>query len=409
MTDGPIVIVGGGQAGGQAAATLRDEGYGGPLAIVAAEVHPPYERPPLSKELLLGTKDASFCYLRGEAFWREQRIDVHAGRRAVRLDRAAHRLELDDGAALPYAKLLLGTGSRVRRLAVPGQDLPGVLYLRTLDDALDIARRLDVGAKVAVVGGGYIGLEVAASARMRGAEVTVLEAASELMSRAVAPEVAQILRRCHERQGVQIRTGALVTRFEGDGRLEAVITSAGERVPATVAVVGVGVVPETSLAAEAGLAIEDGVVVDACGRTSDPDVFAAGDVTNRPLAGTRQRVRLESWQNAQNQAIAAARAMCGRHAPDLSVPWFSSHQFGLDIQMLGVPERGSVVVFRGDVDAPACTAFYVKGSKLVAVNAINSPREVRPTRKLMERNVEVSATVLADARVELASLLARSA
>ncbi|MFQ5958789.1 MAG: NAD(P)/FAD-dependent oxidoreductase, partial [Alphaproteobacteria bacterium] len=304
-----FVVVGAGQAGGRAVEAMHAEGFAGRIVLVGEEAYLPYERPPLSKQLLIGDDGPERAFLHDEGYYRERGTDLRLGIRAIAIDRQARRIRLADGEALAYDKLLIATGSRVRRLAVPGCDLAGVHYLRDIDDSLAIRARLSADARVVVVGGGYIGLEVAAAARTRGCRVTVLEMQDALMSRVVAPEIGRFFARVHRERGVDIRTGVTVGGFEGRHRLERVVGADGEAFPADLAVVGVGVVPNTDLAADAGLAIDDGIVVDEFGRTSDPDIFAAGDVTNHPSPLLGRRLRLESWQNAQNQAIAVARVM----------------------------------------------------------------------------------------------------
>ncbi|MGF1465481.1 MAG: NAD(P)/FAD-dependent oxidoreductase [Sandaracinaceae bacterium] len=398
-----IVVVGGGQAGGQAVATLRREGFDGPLHLVAAEDHLPYERPPLSKEVLKGDKPPESCVIKSEEFYRKREVELHLGVAVTQID--GHRVALADGTGLPFDRLLLATGSELIRLDLPGADLPGVHYLRTWEDAVGIREELGEGSRLVVVGGGYIGLEVAAAGILGGAQVVVLEGSDEVMSRVVARPVGAMLRRFHAGRGVDVRTSTWVTAFEGDERVRAVRTRSGDRVEADVVVIGVGVRPSIALAERAGLTVADGIVVDAFGRTQDPAIFAAGDNAVAPCPSAGRAVRLESWQNAQFQAMAAARAMVGRtDKPHDMIPWFWSDQYELSIQMLGAPARWDELVVRGEPEVPRATVFYLEDDRVVAVNSLGTPKDIRPAKRLMEARTVVDRAALADAQVPLASL-----
>lgn len=398
------VIVGAGQAGGWAAVTLRKEGFAGPIVLVGEEPYPPYERPPLSKGLLIGDEGPEKAYLKPAAHYRDIGVELRLGVRVTSIDLGARRVALAGGASLGYDRILLATGSKVRRLKVPGAELPGVFYLRTIDDMLALRRRLAAGARLAVVGGGYIGLEVAAAARKRDCPVVVLEMQTTLMARAVAPEVGRFYEDVHRGHGVDVRLGVTVEALEGVDRVERVRLAGGEAVPCDAALIGVGIVPDAALAAAAGLAVDDGIVVDEFGRTSDARVYAAGDVTNQPNAALGRRLRLESWQNAQNQAIAAAKAMCGKGEPYGEVPWFWSDQYDLNLQMVGMPLAWDALVFRGEPGALPFTVFYISGERVVAANAVNNPRDVRFARKLIAERTPVDRAKLADPGVPLKQL-----
>ncbi len=400
-----FVVIGAGQAGGRAVEAMRAEGFAGHIVLIGDEAYRPYERPPLSKQLLIGDDGPERVFLRSEAYYREHGTELRLGSAAVAIDRGARRIRLAGGDTLAYDKLLIVTGAWARRLAVPGSDLPGVHYLRNIDDSLAIRARLAVDARVVIVGGGYIGLEVAAAARTRGCRVTVLEMRDALMSRVVAPEIGGYFAAIHRRRGVDIRTGVTVERFEGRGRLERVVGVDGETFPADLAVVGVGAAPNTDLAVDAGLAVGDGIVVDEYGRTSDADIFAAGDVANHPSPLLGRRLRLESWQNAQNQAIAVARVMCGKFEPYAELPWFWSDQYDLNLQMVGLPERWDRLVWRGEPAERKFSVFYLEDGAVVAANAVNSPRDLRPARKFIESRQAVDAQALADPDVPLKALL----
>ena len=405
MASGPAyVILGAGQAGGWAAQTLRTEGFDGRITLVGDEAWPPYERPPLSKRLLTGDEGPKTAFLRDESFYREHDIELRLGCRALALERDGKRVTLDDGDTLPYDRLLLATGAKVRRLALPGADLEGIHYLRTIDDALALRAGLASGAALAIVGAGYIGLEVAAAARKRGCPVTVIEMQDRPLSRVVAPEVSRFLAGVHREQGVTILVGTGVAAFEGTGRVERIVCTDGSTHDADLVVIGVGIAPEQKLAVESGLDADDGVLVDQYGRTSDQAIYAAGDVANRPAPATGRRLRLESWQNAQNQAVAAARAMLGKGEPYDEIPWFWSDQYDLNLQIVGAPAAWDRVVLRGDPGERRFVAFYLLDGAVVCANAVNSPRELRLARRLIEQGKPVSAEALADPDIPLKSL-----
>ena len=404
MTDTPrFVVIGAGHAGGRAAEAMRALGFAGRIVLIGDEPHLPYERPPLSKELLQG-KPEMFQLMRPAEFWRDKDIECRLGMRATRIDPAARTVTLADGAREPYDKLLLTTGGAVRRLRVPGAELGNVLYLRTLDDARAIDARLAPGRKVVVIGGGFIGLETAASARLRGCAVTVIELADRLMARAVPPEVSATFLALHRARGVDVRLDTGVERLEGTGDVERVVTSTGEAIAADLVVVGVGIAPDTALAAETGIAVANGIVVDEYCRTSVPGIFAAGDVTSHFSPVYRRHIRLESWQNAQNQAIAAARVMCGQETPYVEVPWMWSDQFDAKLEIAGLPERWDTVVFRGDTNGTDYMIFQLEGGRLVGAVSVNQPRDMRFARRLLQSSKEVDPAALADTSTSMRGL-----
>lgn len=405
-SEATYVVIGAGQAGGRAVEAMRAEGFAGRIVLLGAESHVPYERPPLSKQLLAGDDGPERTYLHGWAFYREHDIDLRLGTRAVALDREARSVRLSGGDTLVYDQLLLTTGARVRRLTIPGAELPGIYYLREIGDSLAIRGRLVEGAALVVVGGGYIGLEVTAAARSRGCRVTVLEMEPVVMSRVVAPEIGRFYEDVHRERGVDIRTGVAVEGFEGDGRVERVACSGGVTIPADFVVVGVGIGAATDLAEKAGIMVDNGIVVDEYGRTSDPDIYAAGDVSNHPNPLLGRRLRLESWQNAQNQAIAVARNMCGKTEPYAEVPWFWSDQYDLNLQMVGLADQWDRLVLRGDMASHKFAAFYLRDGVIVAANAVNGPRDVRFARKLIEQRARPDADGLANPDTPLKSFLA---
>ncbi len=405
MSDPGIVVIGAGQAGGWAAKTLRDEGFEGRIVVVGEEPYPPYERPPLSKEVLLGKEPAESSYLWPEGSFDLWGVELRSGVAATGIDRTAKTVSLGDGETLAYDKLLIATGGRVRELPLEGTALGGVHYLRGIDDSAAIRGDLGEGASIVVIGGGWIGLEVAAAARMLGAEVAVVEALDMLCARALTPEIAAYLLKIHRGRGVDVRLGAAVEALTGDGRVSGVRLAGGETLAATAVVIGIGIVPNVELAEAAGLEVDNGIRVDALCRTSDPDIFAAGDVTNHPNGLLGRNIRLESWENAQNQGIAAARAMLGGDTPYCEIPWFWSDQYDVNIQLVGLPAGFDETVTRGERAEGSFVEFYIKDGRIDGAAAINSPRDIRFARRLMQAEKIVDPAALADPAVKLQALL----
>jgi 3-phenylpropionate/trans-cinnamate dioxygenase ferredoxin reductase subunit len=374
-----FVIVGASLAGAKAAETLRAEGFTGRLVVIGEETERPYERPPLSKGYLLGKDPRERAFVHDEAWYAENDVELWLGRRATMLDRSAHTVTVDGGQPLRYDKLLLATGSRVRRLDLPGADLSGVRCLRTIEESDALLAALRGGARVVVVGAGWIGLEVAAAARQHGCVVTVVEIDSLPLRRVLGDEVAAVYRDLHVAHGVDFRFDAGVREFGGlRDRLASVVLDDDTEVPADLAVVGVGIRPNTELAEAAGLEVDNGVVTDAALRTADPDVYACGDVASsfNPLVG--RRIRVEHWANALNGGKAAGASMLGREVVYDRVPYFYSDQYDLGMEYSGYAPPGGYdsVVFRGDpsvVDgrAPEFVAFWVAGGRVVAGMNVN--------------------------------------
>lgn len=385
----PFVILGCGHAGVQAASILRQEGYEGELVLVGAEARLPYERPPLSKQLLGGDVAVERLQLKKPDFYAEKRITLRLGGPASEIDRAARCLRFSDGAILSYAKLLIATGSTPRRLNVPGAELPGVFTLLTLDDALAIRARLTSDARVVVVGGGYIGLEVAATARKLGARVTLLEASSRLLGRVAAEPVAAFFAAEHRAHGVDLRLSAKLTAIGGGTYADSVILEDGSRIVADLIVVGIGSEPADELARATGLSCRNGIVVDAYGRTEDPDIFAAGDVSQHfdPRSSTHRR--LECVQNALGQAQSAARAMLGILRPHEEIPSFWSEQYDLRLQIIGLGSSADDIVLRGDPDSRKFSALHVREGRLVAVEAVNTVRDFIQGKQIIASGREI--------------------
>ena len=347
-----FVIVGAGQAGANAAAELRRAGFGGRISLIATEPHPPYERPPLSKGYLLGTADRSSVFLHPEEWYGTQEIDLRTSCAVVAVDRHGHECFLEDGTSISFDRLLLATGSLPRRLDVPGRELAGIHYLRRLDDADELIHALGSATQVVVVGAGWIGLETAAAARLRGLDVVLVEADDLPLARILGPTVARVFADLHREKGVDLRLGTQVDAFLGSkGSIERVRLNSGEVLPAQLVIVGVGIRPSDALARQAGLDVSDGIVTDQHLRTSSPHVFAAGDVASafHPFYG--KRLRVEHWFNAEHQPVVAAQGMLGHWATYDRLPFFFSDQYDMGMEYTGYapPDRDHEIVVRGDL------------------------------------------------------------
>jgi 3-phenylpropionate/trans-cinnamate dioxygenase ferredoxin reductase component len=403
-TDQTFLIAGGGLAGAKAAETLRAEGFDGRLVLVGAEQVRPYERPPLSKEYLRGEAGRDKVYVHDEGFYAEQDIELRLGRTAVSLNASAGELALDDGERLRYDRLLLATGAEPRTLPIPGGDLDGVLYLRSVEDSDALRARLDRGGSVVVVGAGWIGAEVAASARQRGLDVTVLDPLSVPLERVLGKEMGAVYRDVHADHGVQMLMGTGVEAFEGAGAVERVRTSDGRELACDFVVVGVGVQPRTQLAAQAGLAVGDGVLVDEHLQTSAPGVFAAGDVAGAEHPFYGERIRVEHWANALHQGPAAARNMLGHDEPYDRLPYFFSDQYDVGMEYSGFARHWDRVVVRGDLAAREFVAFWMAEDRVVAGMNVNVWDVADPIRRLIGERVAVDDRRLADPGVALEDL-----
>ncbi|WGM31938.1 FAD-dependent oxidoreductase [Brevundimonas sp. NIBR11] len=401
-TDRGVVIVGGGHAGGTAAALLRQYGYEGPVILIGDEPLIPYQRPPLSKAWLKGEADGDSLALRPLDFYDEQGIELRLDVTATAIDRTHRTVALSDGSSLAYEHLILATGARARTLDVPGADLVGVHVLRTAADAESIKAQLGEGRTLAVVGGGYVGLEVAASARALGSEVVVLEREPRLLARVACDVLSTFFQTYHQDRGVRFELAADVVGFTGDGpRVSGVTLADGRTLACDVVVVGVGAIPNDNLATQAGLDIEGGVLVDLEARTSDPAIFAIGDVTRRPMPIYDRLFRMESVPNALEQAKQAAAAITGRPAPAGETPWQWSDQYDLKLQIAGYPFDTDRIVVRGDPETASFAVFHLSGDKVQAVEAINAPPEFMMGKKLIGERRAVDVTKLADRAVSM--------
>jgi 3-phenylpropionate/trans-cinnamate dioxygenase ferredoxin reductase subunit len=412
VADGPgYAIVGASLTGAKAAEELRTAGYTGRIVLIGEEEERPYERPPLSKGYLLGADPRDKAYVHDADWYPTHSVELLLGVRATGLDPAAHTVTLAGPGPVRYEKLLLATGSRVRRLDVPGGDLPGVRYLRYLPDADALATEMPKARRVVVVGAGWIGLEAAAAARHHGADVTVVEVDRAPLRRVLGDEVADVFTALHRAHGVQFRFGAGVDEFRSgaDGRLAAVVLGDGSVVDADLAVVGVGIAPNTDLAEAAGLAVDNGIVVDAGLRTADPDIFAAGDVASFAHPGLGRRVRLEHWDNAINGGKAAARAMLGEAVTYDRVPYFYTDQYDLGMEYAGWVEPGAdtTVVFRGG-NAMPFIVFWLRDDRVLAgmnVNVWDVQDDIQALVRAGWAGTAVDPVRLADPEVPLADLL----
>ena len=407
------IIVGAGQAASEAAVSLRQKGYGGRLLMLGDEAHPPYQRPPLSKTYLSGEAEPQGLYLKPATAYEKLAIEIRTGVRATHLDARAQSITLSDGTVEPYDKLILATGGRPRPLsqaALIGANKPpsNLHYLRTIDDVDHIRRQLSPNFRLAIIGGGYVGLEVAAIASRLRVRVTVLEALPRVLARVTAPELSEFYEKVHREAGVEIRTSTQVERLELDpsgDAVKAIVCTDGTVLPTDLVIVGIGLIPNVELAEQAGLAIENGIAVDESGRTSDPNIFAIGDCSSRPSGLYRRRIRLESVPNALEQARAVAAVLCGQPCPAESAPWFWSDQYELKLQMVGLSHGYDRLVLRGDPSSRSFIAFYLKDRRVIAADAVNSPAAFMFAKRIVGRQPLVeNHEALADVMVPLQTL-----
>jgi 3-phenylpropionate/trans-cinnamate dioxygenase ferredoxin reductase subunit len=402
----PIVIIGAGQAAAQAVEILRKRGHKGPLTVVGDENLLPYQRPPLSKKFLAGTMERDRLLLRHAAHYEEHAVDLRLGFAAVGIDRVNHRVDIADGSHLEYRRLLIATGSRPRLLRVPGAELAGVYYLRTVADVERLRHELQPGRRAVVIGGGYIGLEVAATCREAGLPVSVIEAAERLMGRVVSAPVSRFYADEHARHGVELLFGARVEALAGNGdggqqRVRAVRLAGGREIPADFVVVGIGVLPTDALARAAGLDCDDGILVDDHCRTSDDRIWAAGDCTRQVNLHSGLRVRLESVDNAFEQGTSAALNMLGLTTVHDRVPWFWSDQFDLKMVIVGLAAGADDMVLRGDPATRAFSVCFLKGGEFVAIETVNHTKDQMAARKLIAARARPDRARLADPAIAL--------
>ena len=403
MPSSPTVIAGAGHAGVQAAASLREDGFDGEIVLLSDEGDLPYQRPPLSKAFLKGDMDIHGLPLRGEAYFHDQRIDLRLGLRATRIDRAARRVETSDGKTIGYGDLILATGARRRRLEAPGEELPGVFTLRTIADATRIRERLDPGHRAVVIGAGFIGLEIAATATGLGADVTIVEIARP-MGRAVSTIMSDFFLKAHLGFGAKFRIGRGVTAITGAGKAEAVVLTDGEVLAADIVIVAVGVAAEDRLARDCGLQCANGVVVDAHLQTSDPAISAIGDCVDFPSAALGFRTRLESIQNAVDQAKCVAARLAGKPRPYDALAWFWSDQGDLKLMIAGLPHGVDAWVVRGDPATRAFSTFGFRDGRLAVVESVNRAADHAAAKRIIGTSKRMSPDDAANPAFDLRAL-----
>ena len=400
-----IVVIGSGQAAIQTVMSLKRNEFTGSIKVIGEEDHLPYQRPPLSKDFLLEEYKPERVSLKKKEFYEENEVDLILGKRAESIDTILKEITLSDENKIRYDQLIIATGSRVRKLNVPGSDKKGIYYLRDLDDANALKQRLKKNKKMVIVGAGYIGLEVASVAASLGVEVTVIEMANRVMNRTVDPMISSYYQKLHESHGVKIHLDNGLKAFEGGDSVNAVLCSDGLMLEADLVVIGAGVLPNQEIAIEAGLECNNGIMVNEFGETSTAHVYACGDCTNHPNKGLNTRLRLESVHNAMEQSKTVANTIMGNKEPYDQVPWFWSDQYDHKLQLVGISGDHDEVVMRGLESEQKFLLFYLKNSELIAVNAINSSKEFLICRKLVANKVKISSDVIKDQSVNLNDLL----
>jgi 3-phenylpropionate/trans-cinnamate dioxygenase ferredoxin reductase subunit len=396
-----VLIVGAGHAGGALACALRQKGFAGSIVVANNEAHPPYERPPLSKACLLGTVTIEKLLLRARDFWKRENIDVLTGCKVIAIDPDRHLAKLGDGRSIRFTWCVLATGGRARALDCPGADLPGIHRLRTFNDMLVLREALAAAERLAVIGGGYIGLEVAATASALGKQVDVIETQSRVLSRSTSPIVSTFLENAHRRHGVQLHLGRGVAAIEGPDRAQTVVLSDGTRLAADIVLAGIGIDAETALAEAAGIACHAGVLVDSAFRSSAPGVLAIGDCARHPNDFAGGLWRLESVQHAQDSANIAADTILGRASSYHDVPAFWSDQYDFRLQSAGIAREADDMVVRGDTDEGPFSVVYLREGRIIAIDAINAPREFIAARRLIAEGASLDRDRLADSGVPL--------
>ncbi|MBT8090843.1 MAG: FAD-dependent oxidoreductase [Gammaproteobacteria bacterium] len=403
-----IVIAGAGHAAGQVVATLRQQEYKGQIVLVGDESYLPYQRPPLSKGFLAGKMSAERLHLKADNFYDDHQIETKLRTTITAIDRDSKTLKTEEGEDIAYDKLVLALGSRARKLSVEGANLMSVYYLRSIDDVEQIRPEMDVGRHLVIIGAGYIGLEAAAVARSLGLDVTVIEMADRVMSRVVSPEISDFYQIEHTSKGVKLRLSSSAVALRGKKRVKRVEITGGEEIRANFVIVAVGILPNTELAEQAGLDVNDGIIVDDRCMTSDKDIFAVGDCTSHPNDIYGRRLRLESVHNAVEQAKTAANNLCGIETHYSQVPWFWSDQFDLKLQIAGLSEGYDDVVIRGNPADRSFACLYLKEGRLIAVDAVNAPRDFVQSKALIADRIVLSADKLADSATSLKDIAAKA-
>ena len=403
MTDN-IVIAGAGHAAGQIVASLRQLKFAGKIVLVGDEPWLPYQRPPLSKKFLAGDISVERLFVKPPGFYDDPQIELRLETTITAIDRDDRQLRLDDGESIAYDHLILALGSRPKKLTIPGAELQGVHYLRSIADVEAIRSSFESGRRLVVIGAGYIGLEVAAVARQRELDVTVIEMEERVMSRVVSPEISDFYQIEHTNRGVVLRLGTGVAELKGKRRVKAVVTDSGEEIPAAFVVAGIGIVPNARLAAEAGLNVDDGIVVDEHCQSSDPNIYAVGDCTRHPNSIYGRNLRLESVHNALEQAKTAVSNICGKEMRYSQVPWFWSDQYDLKLQIAGLSEGYDDVIIRGNPAEKSFACLYLEDRRLIAVDAVNAPKEFVQSKPLIADHALMDIEKLADPEIALRDL-----
>ncbi len=396
-----VVIVGAGHAAGQVVASLLQKKFAGNITLLGEETWYPYQRPPLSKKFLAGEMAAERLHFKPQNFYDDPRIDVHLKTRVTAIDRNTQSVTTADGKSFNYDFVVIATGSRPRKLNLPGVDLAGIHYLRGIDDVNGIRADMKRGNRIVIVGAGYIGLEVAAVAAQMGQEVTVVEMADRVMSRVVSPQLSMFYQDVHNENGVQLRLSTNINGFSGDGHVTEVVLQSNETLPADTVVIGIGIVPNVEIAEHAGLKVGNGVVVDDHCQTSDPHIYAIGDCTWHPNKLLGIDLRLESVHNALEQAKTAANNICGEDVAYAQVPWFWSDQYDLKLQIAGLSQGYDDVVIRGNMASRSFACLYLREGGLIAVDAVNSPKDFIHSKALIATNAKIDPILLADTDIAL--------
>jgi len=402
-----VVIVGASHAAAEAISSLRKKGYEGEIVLIGDEPWLPYQRPPLSKKYFNDEVSTDQLYIKGPATYETAGVVQMLGRTAESINRDKKVVVLDGGEEVAYDKLILSTGTRARILPIPGGDLPQIKYLRTKDDVDLIKESVKANSKLLIVGAGYIGLEVAASAVKQGVEVVVLEAMDRVLQRVTSPTVSEFYQDVHRQEGVEIRLATALQSFEATDSGAQAILADGERLDFDCAIVGIGVIPNVEIAEQAGLSCDNGILVDEYTKTDDPDIYAVGDCSNHPNFIYDRRLRLESVPNAMGQAKTAAISICGEDIPYNEVPWFWSDQYDVKLQTVGLCQDHDQLVLRGDPQARKFAVFYLQAGKLIAVDAINSPAEFMISKKLVAAGARPDVTQLADTDIAMKTFVVK--
>lgn len=400
-----VVIAGAGHSAGQVVATLRQKNFDGNICLIGEEAYLPYQRPPLSKKYLAGELPAERLHFKADSFYDAPNIDVHLNTAIDRIEPVNRLVRSEEGAEFTYDKLVLALGAHARQIDLPGAELPGVHYLRTIADVDNIRREIAPGRRLVIVGAGYIGLEVAAVGAQLGLDVTVVETLDRVMSRVVSAQISHFYQKEHAEHGVSIRLSTQIAGFRGDRQVQAVDLADGTRIPADLVVVGIGVVPNTELAEQAGLEANDGIVVNEKCLTSDPDIYAVGDCTYHPNALLGRHVRLESVHNALEQAKTAAANLCGEDQRYDQVPWFWSDQYDLKLQIAGLSQDYEQTIIRGDPSSRSFSCVYLREGRLIAVDAINRPKDFMQSKGLIASQAIIDPDVLSDSKRELKDMM----